>query len=54
MKNYEVCKHVELVGSIAVYVKKQCKKAHMLKGKLVVSKKECESCTPVVSEKEDT
>lgn len=29
MNNYEVCKHVESVGSIAVYVKKQCKKAHM-------------------------
>ena len=53
MNNYEVCKHVESVGSIAVYVSKQCKKAHMLKGKLVVSKKECRSCTPVVSEKKE-
>ena len=52
MNNYEVCKHVESVGSIAVYVKKQCKKVHMLKGKLVVSKKECESCTPVVLKEE--
>ena len=53
MNNYEVCKHVESVGSIAVYVKKQCKKAHMMKGKLVVSKKECQSCTPVVSTKKE-
>lgn len=52
MNNYEVCKHVESVGSIAVYVNCKCKKAHMMKGKLVVSKKECESCTPVVPKEE--
>ena len=54
MSNYEVCKNVESVGSIAVYVNCKCKKAHMLKGKLVVSKRECQSCTPVASEKEET
>lgn len=54
MDNYEVCKHVESVNSgIAVYVTRQCKKAHMMKGKLVVSKKECQSCTPVVSAKKE-
>lgn len=53
MNNYEACKNVESIGSIAVYVSKQCKKAHMMKGKLVVSKKECQSCTPVVSGKKE-
>lgn len=54
MDNYEVCKHVESVNSgIAVYVTRQCKKAHMMKGKLVVSKKECQGCTPVVSAKKE-
>lgn len=43
-KNYETCRHVESVGAVAVFVNQHCPRANMIKGRLVSSRKRCETC----------
>lgn len=43
MENYEVCKHVASIGQTAVYVTPGCKRANMIRGTLVSSKKGAKS-----------
>lgn len=43
-KRYDTCKHVQRVGALAVYVTPGCRRASMIKGVLVSSKKRCEEC----------
>lgn len=44
MENYEKCKHVQSVGTYAVYVDPGCPEAHKIKGVLVSSRQRCERC----------
>lgn len=44
MEDYEKCKHVQSIGTYAVYVDPGCPKAHKIKGKLVSSRRKCEHC----------
>lgn len=43
-KRYDTCKHVQRVGALAVYVTPGCRRASMIKGVRVSSKKRCEEC----------
>lgn len=43
-KRYDTCKHVQRVGTFAVYVMPGCPRASMIKGVLVSSKRRCEEC----------
>ena len=38
------CDHVKSIGAIAVYVDTGCRKANMLKGMLVSSRRRCLDC----------
>lgn len=44
MEDYEKCKHVQSIGTYAVYVDPGCPKAHKIKGTLVSSRRKCEHC----------
>lgn len=44
MEDYEKCKHVQAIGTYAVYVDAGCPKAHKIKGTLVSSRRKCEHC----------
>lgn len=44
MEKYQTCKHAESIGQIAVYVTPGCKRASMVRGNLVSSKKRCMEC----------
>lgn len=41
---YETCRHAISVGEMAIYVHPTCKRANMIMGTLVSSKKRCERC----------
>ena len=44
MENYEKCKHVQAIGTYAVYVDPGCPQASKVKGVLVSSRRRCERC----------
>lgn len=44
MEDYKKCKHVQAIGTYAVYVDAGCPKAHKIKGTLVSSRRKCEHC----------
>lgn len=43
-EKFETCRHVESVGTMAVFVKPTCPHATMIRGKLVSSKTRCRNC----------
>lgn len=44
MENWEICKHVDKIGQIAVYVHPGCPQAQCIKGVLVSTKNRCRHC----------
>ena len=42
--DFKQCPQVEDVGAYAVYVSAGCRHLHMIKGRLVTTKRECRKC----------
>lgn len=51
-KTIRQCNHVKSIGAMAVYVDTGCRKANMIKGMLVSSRRRCLECQEVESAKE--
>ena len=54
MEDYEKCKHVQSIGTYAVYVDPGCPEAHKIKGVLVSSHQRCERCQRGEENEKDT
>jgi hypothetical protein len=43
-ENYEICTHVKETWQLAVLVRPGCKMAHLIRGTLAVTRRECRNC----------